>query len=402
MRTSATFRVLKTSFEKFRIAVNVYSAAEREKLQCVGTEGEHSFERAFLAGALDLVGEMSENTIYKVTNSFEVSYVFFLHPTKFGGALVSVGPFGFQNLTAERVLEISEKNKLSPANTKFIEQYYSLLPVLEKDSHLFYLLESYCEEVWKKKDFFVREVEEGAHLPAQTLDFVIERDEQRVAMANVQLIERRYQYENLLMEAVATGQMDRIRQYLSSFNSTSFKQRQPDMLREMKNYCIICNTILRKAAERGGVHPFFLDEASSAFARRIERLSTKKTCIEMLKEMALAYGKMVAENSTGDYSPIVKSSVVYIWNHLQEPLTLSHLAERQNVSKGYLSAIFKKETGKTLTEFVREARIKNAIRLLQTTNLQVQTVSQYCGILDLQYFCKQFKRVTGKSPKEYR
>ena len=104
----------------------------------------------------------------------------------------------------------------------------------------------------------------------------------------------------------------------------------------------------------------------------------------------------------GDYSPTVQKSIVIIESDLSAYLTLSSIAEQQNISPGYLSAVFKKETGKTITEYIREKRVKHAIYLLETTHLQIQTVALHCGIVDLQYFSKIFKKHTGKTPKEYR
>ena len=87
---------------------------------------------------------------------------------------------------------------------------------------------------------------------------------------------------------------------------------------------------------------------------------------------------------------------------LSANLSLSSLAATQNVSSGYLSTIFKRETGKTITEYISDERIKLASRLLTTTHLQIQTIALHCGIIDVQYFSKTFKKKTGKTPKEYR
>ena len=45
---------------------------------------------------------------------------------------------------------------------------------------------------------------------------------------------------------------------------------------------------------------------------------------------------------------------------------------------------------------------KFAQELLKTTNLQIQTIAQYCGIVDVHYFTRLFKKTTGVSPKQYR
>jgi YesN/AraC family two-component response regulator len=64
--------------------------------------------------------------------------------------------------------------------------------------------------------------------------------------------------------------------------------------------------------------------------------------------------------------------------------------------------VFKRDTGITLTEYITRERMQRACRLLSTTNLQIQTVALHCGIMDVQYFSKLFKKHIGKTPKEYR
>lgn len=92
----------------------------------------------------------------------------------------------------------------------------------------------------------------------------------------------------------------------------------------------------------------------------------------------------------------------YIDANLSEDLRLHTLAQKVNVRARYLSSLFKKETGSTLTDYVNQKRVDHAAYLLTDTRLQIQTVAQYCGIMDVQYFSKIFKRITGVTPKEYR
>ena len=86
------------------------------------------------------------------------------------------------------------------------------------------------------------------------------------------------------------------------------------------------------------------------------------------------------------------------------PSSLSNLmpSKRQEVSLGYLSTVFHRETGKTLSAHVRERRMEYASYLLRTTRLQVQTVALHCGMADMQYFSKLFKKHFGRTPTEYR
>ena len=162
------------------------------------------------------------------------------------------------------------------------------------------------------------------------------------------------------------------------------------------------NTLLRKAAEQGGVHPVYLDRISSDFAQKIEQTTNIDEGSTLMVDMFRAYCRLVRKHSMKSYSPLVQKTILIIDSDLSADLTLSSLAEAQGVSAGYLATVFKKETAKTVSEYVRERRIKQASHLLRTTNLQIQTVALHCGILDVQYFSKLFKRECDMTPKEYR
>ena len=103
-----------------------------------------------------------------------------------------------------------------------------------------------------------------------------------------------------------------------------------------------------------------------------------------------------------NFSPLIQKTIIHIDSDITANLSLSEVAKAQNVSSSYLSWLFKQEVGETLTEHVNKKRVNAATKLLSSTNLQIQTVAQHCGILDVQYFSKVFKKYTGKTPKEYR
>ena len=99
---------------------------------------------------------------------------------------------------------------------------------------------------------------------------------------------------------------------------------------------------------------------------------------------------------------LVRKVITNIIYDLTADLSLKVQAKELNVNPSYLSTLFKKETGQTLTEFVNRKRIEHAILLLNSTDMQIQVVAQYCGIPDVNYFTKTFKKIVGKTPKEYR
>ena len=140
----------------------------------------------------------------------------------------------------------------------------------------------------------------------------------------------------------------------------------------------------------------------SDFATKIEQIASLKNVSSLMREMFCSYCRLVCKHSTQNLLPVVQKTMLLIDSDLSAELSLHVLAKHQKISPGYLSTVFKKETGKTVSEYIREKRIKHAMYLLNTTNLQIQTVALHCGIMDVQYFSKIFKKQTGKTPKEYR
>lgn len=215
-------------------------------------------------------------------------------------------------------------------------------------------------------------------------------------------MELRYDYENELMRTVSQGLLHRAEQMMANMNQLNLQRRGEDPVRSMKNYCIICNTLMRKAAEQGGVHPVYLDSVSAEFAHRIENAASAEEAGKLMNEMVQSYCRLVKKHSMNHFSSVIQRTITYIDADLSGDLSLRNLAAAQNVNASYLSSLFKKETGETVTEHVNRKRMEHALYLLQTTRLQVQTIARHCGISDLNYFSKLFKKQIGMTPREYR
>lgn len=216
-------------------------------------------------------------------------------------------------------------------------------------------------------------------------------------------LEKRYEMENLFLDAVSQGNINKCKKMLSSykFNST-YQKRNIDPIRDMKNYTIIFNTLLRKSAEHGSVHPFYIDKISSDFALKIEALHTLEEGEKLQKNMVKTYCEIVKTHSAKNYSPLIQKLITKIDADIASDLSLNTQAKELNINASYLSNTFRKEIGTTLTDYVRTKRIEYAKKLLETTSLQIQSIAQKCGILDLNYFSKVFKKYTGITPVHYR
>lgn len=85
-----------------------------------------------------------------------------------------------------------------------------------------------------------------------------------------------------------------------------------------------------------------------------------------------------------------------------EPFDSSLLEKEFCLSYKRLAAVFKCQKNKTMQEFHTSVRIQKAIRLLRTSLLNISEIADQCGYEDSLYFSRVFKKVTGKSPSEFR
>lgn len=102
----------------------------------------------------------------------------------------------------------------------------------------------------------------------------------------------------------------------------------------------------------------------------------------------------------GDLTVRIGRVVVFIEEHLEEPLSLDRMADEANLSKYYFSRLFRDEVGQTPWAYVREARLKKAKTLLEQGIAPV-TAAVESGFFDQSHFTKALKDAEGKTPGQY-
>ncbi|MCM8710050.1 AraC family transcriptional regulator [Clostridium sp. SYSU_GA19001] len=214
-------------------------------------------------------------------------------------------------------------------------------------------------------------------------------------------IEIRYKIEKALLKAVEKGdKVDALKQ--ANFFQFNPVHRVPnDPLRAIKNYTYSFNTMLRIAAEKGGVSPIYVHNLSDKFAILIERLSTISEIENFKIKMICEYCDLVKKMSTAGFSPVIKKAVNYINLNFHKPISLNIIAENIHVNPSHLSRQFKKETKMTITEFINRKRIDEAKFILEKNDTKITDIALMVGFENHNYFCTVFKQVTSLTPREY-
>lgn len=340
-----------------------------------------------------------EKTLYCMTDIFDVHYAIFpiVYSELENIEYLIFGPYLTDPINSFKINQAITANNLSNSMVYPLKTHYCSLPIVD-NTKIISSINVLAEYIYHSTtDYTIEFVSESGNSIDVTLDFMPYPE----LSLTMKILEKRYVWENQLMECISKGNRREAINMLKEMPS-KMEPRHNDLLRDAKNACIILNTLFRKAAENGVVHPVYLDDISKRFAIKIELTTSLKQTKDLILEMVRKYCILVENQSLKDYSPQIRKAINYINLNLGEPLSLKYIAEELSVNPSYLSNLFKKEVETTITEYINKSRVKMALKLLNSSDMQVQNISWYVGINDVNYFTKVFKKVIGMTPSEYR
>ena len=174
-----------------------------------------------------------------------------------------------------------------------------------------------------------------------------------------------------------------------------------DPLMEWKFYLVGLLTYITYFLNDSGVVENYYDHSRVEFTKEVYNAQSVEQCEEILRKIARFFSERDQEPER-TLSPLVRKVITDVDTDLKEPLTLQYFSEKLEVNGSYLSNLFRRETGKTITQYVTDQRLKHAENLLRYTNKPVRSVAAEVGIGDAQYFSRLFRKKTGMKPTEYR
>ena len=316
---------------------------------------------------------------------------------EYGYHYLIIGPFLTTLPTAAMVRQYLSKLDIPPASYQGVQEFYNRVPVIPSLD--------LCQAIFRP--LLLALLGDDCNISGYSLhfSFLPEADHYEFQAATdpaFSLIEERYQAESTLLDAVSKGQTDNALLAYRHFMQFRLMPRTADPIRNRKNILFSLNTQLRKAAQSSQVHPYHIDNLSTQFAIQIENCTSHNQLDTLSHTMVRKYCMLVSNYSRREYSALVQFSMNYIETHYNQELSLDILAKLSAVSNSYLSALFKKETGQTVTDFINTTRIRRSLTLLNTSRLSVQDIAARCGFPDANYFARIFKRYQKLSPKDYR
>lgn len=344
----------------------------------------------------------SSNKMIKYKNSFGINY-FGTKLKNDVSTFLIVGPYLTDNPSSEFISKVIYSNKFPVTIREQIKNFYQSISIINNAKEKLIIdLVSYMSENPLQKSY-QNEIDSLIENPDLEESLMISNRELNAELIT-EIIEKRYFVENEIMHAVEIGDKNKLFEIIREFGFLfMLNERVPyDPLRGGKNISFTLNTLLRKAAEKGGLHPVYVHSISEKFAIKIEKVKNSHELSELYNEMFAEYCDQVLKFSTQRYSRLIKKAIDFININLQRNFTLNELADEIYTNPSHLSRQFKKETNETITDFINRKRISEAKRILLSSDRQITDIANMLGYNDINYFTKVFKKFTGTTPSAFK
>lgn len=169
----------------------------------------------------------------------------------------------------------------------------------------------------------------------------------------------------------------------------------PDQIRNIYYKIIL---MLYRIAEDRNIR-IFKDEC-----RFVLDLVTKaNSYMEVENSIIELFSSLFDNNFNREESDMVEKITAYInENYYRYDLSISTIAKNLFISPSYLCVLYKKETGKTINQYITSVRIQKAKIYLKDPSVKIYEVANKVGFKDSKYFSKVFETAVGMKPKKYR
>lgn len=339
-----------------------------------------------------LANSLQEGEIFYIQDQFQINVMLF----SCNGQFIVLGPFSTHIFSRGDCIQLLGRLNISISLYDSLLSYRGRFP-LETTNHMFHITTSLLQVISDKEYHF------------RTIDYsnitkeYIKSEENTLKQQYSQFIDQHYTIEQEFMHSVETGDAENAVIHLKQLQRDfqPFKKLGTTLENERIAAAIV-RTMVRISAMRAGLPTLSIDLLSRANtivsrqAKSVDEIYAEK------EKMVVTFCDEIKKYLNQGYSSLIFSIICYMEHQYDEDITVAQLAQEFHVSTNHLTKLFRRETGVTPTEYLRKIRTKEAQRLLLTSNLSIQKVSEKIGIDDSNYFVKLFKKDFGVTPSQYR
>jgi YesN/AraC family two-component response regulator len=212
-----------------------------------------------------------------------------------------------------------------------------------------------------------------------------------------------YEREMAFFHSIKQGNIEEAHRLFEPLNSEEMGKLSDDSLRNLKYHLIITVALITRYCIEGGMEMETAYNISDIYIRSIDKCRAEEEINMLHRELVDDYAqRMNILRKQNRYPRVITICLDYIYDNLHQKITLEELSEKVNLSPSYLSKLFHKEVGLTISAYVTKKRIEAAENMLKFSDYSCLEISDYRCFSSESHFISIFKKHTGYTPKNYR
>ncbi|MEH2941548.1 helix-turn-helix transcriptional regulator [Lachnospiraceae bacterium KK002] len=224
---------------------------------------------------------------------------------------------------------------------------------------------------------------------------------------DVDEIEHRQPTEEFLFyQAVSNGNVAAVRKNCEQerfLDSEGVGVLSRNQVTNLKYHFVITTAMITRLCRQKGMELEQAFRMSDFYIQKLDDIHTVQGVHNLHDEMVLDYAeKMRILRRSDTNSRHISACKEYIYSHIKERITIEDLADELGVSSSYLSRLFKKETGDSVSAYIRKQKIEKARNLLRYSDYSVIEIANRLSFSSQSHFIQQFREIVGMTPKKYR
>lgn len=210
-----------------------------------------------------------------------------------------------------------------------------------------------------------------------------------------------YQKEKHLAAALTAGKAEDVKEYFREIVNNSLSSYPLSTLNTTLLHITFTINMAVDTIEKSTGIPIDFN-----FNRFISELNSLETMQEIYVHFYRMFDHIIErfeEKKSNKYDQVIASvKSIIVQNYADPGLYLEQIADKINMSPTYLGRLFKKNTLKSVADYINDVRMEKATHFLQTTDLPINEVAEKSGFTSSNYFYAIFKKEYGVTPNEYR
>lgn len=212
-----------------------------------------------------------------------------------------------------------------------------------------------------------------------------------------------FEQEFEFYDYVKLGDIDGVKKHMTPLGANGAGILSEDRLRNLKYHFVITVALVTRFCVEGGMEMETAYTLSDLYIMKADKCTSEEEIHRLHDEAVMEFTRQMNKIAHGTvYSKPVIMTMDYIYDNLHSKISEKDIADHVSLSVSYLSRLFRREVGVTVSTYIAVKRVETAQNMLKYSDYSPLDIGNYLAFNSHSHFISTFKKYTGMTPSEFR